>query len=248
MKRNTIIVLALVLALASVSALAYGVQGNVVNTKHNMRSGSASVTRATDAAAQTQVCVFCHTPHNAQPAPTYGASQLIPLWNHANTVAVFQPYSSATMDANPVPGQPSGVSKACLSCHDGTVAVGSLIWTYAGGAPTSVDMQGNVTAADLMTGNAAMGIDLRNDHPISFSMQSSITAGDTSLNPINTVIAATGIANGLQIDTGLLVGGSVECSSCHAVHGTPGFAGAEYQPLLKLTKTNSALCTTCHIK
>ena len=63
-----------------------------------------------------QICLVCHTPHNADVTIANA-----PLWNHESTVATYQTYTSATMDATT--GQPDASSKLCLSCHDGTVAV-----------------------------------------------------------------------------------------------------------------------------
>ncbi len=57
----------------------------------------------------TQICIFCHAPHN-----NAGGT---PLWNHAPTAATFTLYSSSTL--NSTQAQPAGVSKLCLSCHDG---------------------------------------------------------------------------------------------------------------------------------
>src|SRR5690606_21340263 len=67
---------------------------------------------------QQRICIFCHTPHNADTTVVDA-----PLWNHAVTNKTFQLYNSPTFDA--VPGQPQGASRLCLSCHDGTVAVDS---------------------------------------------------------------------------------------------------------------------------
>ena len=63
-----------------------------------------------------EICIFCHTPHNADVSVTDA-----PLWNHQVTTKFFQVYNSSTMDATV--GQPAASSKLCLSCHDGTVAV-----------------------------------------------------------------------------------------------------------------------------
>ena len=67
-----------------------------------------------------EICLPCHTPHNAK----QGADNLVPLWNHGVTATTFTLYSSPTLtlDATDL-GQPDGVSKACLSCHDGTVGL-----------------------------------------------------------------------------------------------------------------------------
>lgn len=65
-----------------------------------------------------EVCVYCHTPH--------GAGTVAPLWNRVvNTSGNYTPYGSSTIDTSV--GQPGGVSLACLSCHDGTIAVDNIV-------------------------------------------------------------------------------------------------------------------------
>ena len=87
-----------------------------------------------------------------------------------------------------------------------------------------------------MTGNAALGSDLSNDHPVAFNYQASIDGGDTELN------AATGLTGTVQLFSGL-----VECASCHDPHNyTDGTQPDE--PFLVQTNANSAICTQCHNK
>jgi hypothetical protein len=45
----------------------------------------------------------------------------------AVTQGTFTPFTSATLDA--IVGDPDGVSKLCLSCHDGVTAVDSFAGT-----------------------------------------------------------------------------------------------------------------------
>ena len=86
---------------------------SIVFTKHNLSvSGPGSLRASTEA----DICIFCHAPHN-----TTGVG---PLWNHALSAATYTPYSSSTLKATV--GQPTGASKLCLSCHDGTVALGMV--------------------------------------------------------------------------------------------------------------------------
>jgi predicted CXXCH cytochrome family protein len=139
------------------------------------------------------------------------------------TVATYTLYSSGTFDATDQT-QPDGVSKLCLSCHDGTVAL---------------DNFGGVTGGtNFATGAANVGTDLANDHPVSFSYQSSIDNGDNELFPTT---SSTSIGGTIASD--LLSGGNVECSSCHDVHNAYGNDG-----LLKIDNAGSALCLTCHDK
>ncbi len=168
----------------------------------------------------TEICIVCHTPHNANTTVLNA-----PLWNHAlSTVATYAMYSSATM--NSVAGQPDGSSKLCLSCHDGTVALENF---------------GGVTSGtNVMTGGALMGTDLSNDHPISITYDAALAAADGGLyNPTNTQSGLGG-----TISATMLIGNKMQCSSCHDVHNSAGTANG----LLLKANTASALCLTCHDK
>jgi hypothetical protein len=86
----------------------------IAGTKHNL---SATGPGPIKAATQTQICVFCHTPH--------GANLLNPpLWNREFSSANYVPYTSPSIQSTV--GQPTSYSKLCLSCHDGTIAIGSV--------------------------------------------------------------------------------------------------------------------------
>ncbi|MBD3856589.1 MAG: hypothetical protein IFK92_08720, partial [Acidobacteria bacterium] len=82
-----------------VPAVASG-QQSVVDTKHNL---SVSGPGAIRAASETQVCIFCHTPHNS--------TTQAPLWNRTDPGGPYQMYWSPTMNAYPSAGsapQPNG--------------------------------------------------------------------------------------------------------------------------------------------
>jgi predicted CXXCH cytochrome family protein len=201
----------LLIAAVSVTALvmlASKSPAGVVGSAHDLRTfvGGSS---------NDEVCVFCHTPHNA-------LSQLVPLWNHAtSTVSNYTLYSSSTLDATL--GQPAGVSKACLSCHDGTVAVDS----YAGATGTHTLQSGNP---------ALLGTDLSNDHPISLTYNSALATADKGLV---TPVSASFVDGASEVP---LYSGQLECGSCHNPHDNT------YTPFLRKSNAASALCTTCHIK
>src|SRR5580704_4508367 len=63
-------------------------------------------------------CTFCHAPHS-------GLGGTSPLWNQTYSKATYTPYNSTTYveqgNTQPILGVTSSL---CLSCHDGTVAVG----------------------------------------------------------------------------------------------------------------------------
>ncbi|MCF6283924.1 MAG: cytochrome c3 family protein [Candidatus Hydrogenedentes bacterium] len=139
-----------------------------------------------------EMCVVCHTPHNADNTVANA-----PLWNHDVTTATYTPYTSLTLDATV--GQPAGTTKLCLSCHDGTIAVDSF---------------GGATGTNFLTGGKNLSIDLSDDHPISFTYDATLASADAGL------FDPTSVNSGLggTIDADMLFGGKVECSSCHDVH------------------------------
>src|SRR4029079_19336304 len=100
---------------------------------------------------------FCHTPH--------GASGDAPLWNRFSSAATYIPCSSST--ARATIGQPTGSSKLCLSCHDGTVALGMV-----NSRSTPIQMQNNITTIPI--GPANLGTDLSDDHPVSFTYDNAL--------------------------------------------------------------------------
>ncbi len=167
-----------------------------------------------------EICIVCHTPHNADITVPDA-----PLWNHEVTTSNFTLYDSPSFDGAATIGQPSGASKLCLSCHDGTVAM---------------DNFGGITnGGDFMTGNELVGTDLSNDHPISFTYDAALATSDGGLYDPTT----TNSGVGGTIDQDFLLAGQLQCSSCHDVHNGAGLAN-----LLRVTNAGSALCLTCHNK
>lgn len=156
---------------------------DIASTRHNLSSAAGATTiwgtarnvQATGVVGQgtDQLCVFCHTPHGA----TIGLEA--PLWNRSETGQFYAVYDSLTTDA--IITQPAGTSKLCLSCHDGTVAVGTVN-TIAGQADiTMVTNAGFIDATGLLETTPAtsgfsryIGTDLSNDHPISFDYSSAM--------------------------------------------------------------------------
>lgn len=191
--------------------------GTIVGSNHDL---------STKGYGSTQICIFCHTPHNA--VTITGA----PLWNHASSTATYTVYASPTLNATV--GQPGTSSKLCLSCHDGTVAVDSF---------------GGATGTRIIAAGANFGTVLSNDHPIGFSYDVALTTADGSLaNPTTkTVTIGTAPSKTGTIAQTMLIGGVMECASCHDVHNTFTAAGAG---LLKISQTApaSGLCLACHIK
>ena len=165
-----------------------------------------------------RICIVCHAPHNNLDV-TDG-----PLWNHEITTATYTLYTSPTLTATDLE-QPGGVSKLCLSCHDGTVAVDA----FSGDA-----------GSHTIGGSRNFGTDMSNDHPVSFTYDSSLATEDGGL--YDPASAPSGVAGG-TIDEDMLFAGRMECASCHDVHNKYG-----EESLLKVYNGGSALCLTCHAK
>ncbi len=194
---------------------------DVVNTLHNLSSTEPTnppIARTFKSATVSQVCVFCHTPHNATPDA--------PLWNRTMSGQSYTPYDSTTLQANPRPDQPTGKSRLCLSCHDGTVALGALV-----NPPNDAT---NDMAGTLLTGRGELGTDLKDDHPISFVYDTTLANADGELlDP--SVCCNPSIPGHLPLD-----GAELQCTSCHDAHEK------DLAPFLRRAVLNGELCTGCH--
>ena len=124
---------------------AEGAQTEIARTVHNLTPGGPGQLKET---RPTGLCVYCHTPHNADPT--------IALWNRSMPAVTYQLYTSSTLQATP--NQPTGSSRLCLSCHDGILALGNL----------RVPPPGEELKLGPMSGKRVLGTDLSDDHPISF--------------------------------------------------------------------------------
>ena len=219
------------LAIVGLFAVPVHAAGTVVGSKHDLRLAGGGTPTAT---GQIEVCVSCHTPHQAATANSQD-----PLWNHTGTAlaVAYGVYSSATLNALPleIGGVPMGgqsVSALCMSCHDGTVSVISMYNPPNVATPTVTAIGGRILASGLLDPASAanVGTDLTNDHPINF-VYSAAQLLDPGLK-----------APGLLLATTPLFGGTVQCASCHDVHDPTNV------PFLTMSNLASALCTNCHIK
>ena len=97
----------------------------IVGSAHDFYSNTnywigGSPTWISGSATRTNVCGECHTIHHA-PDPTKG-----PLWIHTASSQTYLTYDQAgspTFDQLGLTVTLGSSSKACLSCHDGTVAI-----------------------------------------------------------------------------------------------------------------------------
>jgi predicted CXXCH cytochrome family protein len=212
------IVIAIVLAAGGVAGIIHAqtnAKSSIINSKHDFRTTSSAQIRS---ATGQDACVFCHTPHNAAPG-SY-------LWNHKLSTRDFPVYSSSTLQSTVTPIQPQDVSKLCLSCHDGTIALGDTV-----NDGSIAFAQGNGYALpSTSASNLAGDQTFANDHPFGFVPRlSTETINPSGLDPV-------------RLDKS----GKLQCNSCHDPHKE------DADPITRkfLVKSNqaSAVCLTCHQK
>jgi hypothetical protein len=230
---------------------AYGIAqaapiADVRNTRHNFSAvvdpspAYVDPDRRAVAASESQICAFCHTPHDATMA------HAAPIWNRQLSQATYIPYSSTSLDATDL-GQPTGKSKLCLSCHDGTIALGAVNvlnreeFNRSGKTvPFSFPEGGSSPAGTIPEGlgketgfTRNLGTDLTNTHPISFTYDSAQAARDGELYDPGAVpqLAERSPHSGgdpqIPLPRGTFlplerdengVGPKLECISCHDPH------------------------------
>lgn len=164
------------------------------------------------------VCTYCHAPHHTAPIN-------VGLWNHQLSSSQYQFYTSSTYkEGTPVLASNSP-SRLCLSCHDGTVALGS---TYNSNAPLptkrSLSSAGNV------------GTDLRTDHPFAFGTW----VRDNSL--LDVLFSTTPRATANSAVT--LPNGEIECTTCHEPHIQN--IDSKRAEFLVVNNANGTMCQACH--
>lgn len=183
---------------------AQGQSAPVIGTKHDL---------SVPGAVSSQPCIFCHTPHNS-----YVVEK--PIWNHQLSIQTYTLYTSTTTTA--VMQQPNQPSKQCLSCHDGTVALGQT------------KAQGLLNTTRTLGAGKNLGVDLSNDHPISFT-----PVNDGQLAPSLFLVPPATKDPAVK-----LVAGTVECTSCHNPH-IPN-KDTVVPSFLVRSNSSSAICLACH--
>jgi predicted CXXCH cytochrome family protein len=160
-------------------------QTQVTLTKHNLTATGPGPVRTADS---TGLCVYCHTPHRANPTRA--------LWNRALPGVTYQLYTSSTLKATP--SQPSGSSRLCLSCHDGVLALGDM----------RVPPTGTNTVLGALTGSTVLGTNLSADHPVSFLYDSALALSRGEMADPQT------LPSGVRLDDAR----QIQCTSCHDPH------------------------------
>lgn len=244
--------------------LAHGVaMAGIATTKHNLSSGGTNV--FTPGSGSSEICAFCHTPHGAD------TSAVVPLWNRKlNAPANYTTYAAlgtTTLDGATAPV--GSVSLACLSCHDGTQAMNTVInapgsggynpaggtWagTWVGPALTSnLATVGPATVGTLNYATASIvniGLDLRNDHPVGIQY-----AGGGYLSSANLALTDQP-AIGTKVDADFVTPQVTGNGSTATFWVDTGAAGRQKTDLILYTRTEATVgnvaqpfveCASCH--
>jgi predicted CXXCH cytochrome family protein len=184
--------------------------GDILGSHDLSMSGTSHIQGSMSAA-----CLYCHVPHSGQGKAA--------LWGQSYSSQIYSTYVSGTAQNTTVQPTLGDSSSMCLSCHDGTVAVGQVTpygpYIMHGTFPNT------------------MGSQLQGSHPFSLqlplkdaaSLVSSLTANGKTNDPTNSVN---------------LIKGNIECTSCHNPHiqsvdkASPNF--------LVRDNAKGAICLACH--
>lgn len=236
----------------------------IVSSKHDLSiaTGIGNLYGQTD--TLDRICIYCHAPHHTLQQGDAAGIKYLPLWNHGVTTQFYNTYESnfgdgptdafgpgSTLDPNDPNnqfanrhllnaeiGEPGSVSRLCLSCHDGTVAVNEY-----GFDPQRSNSQGAGSSMIADQFKIGGGGNLVNHHPIGFSYLDVAALDDEIADP-DDIIGGLG---GTEIQTirSLLYGGEMmECVTCHDVHNSKNSG----ETFLWVSDRESKFCLTCHKK
>jgi cytochrome c553 len=253
MRTNVLLFLVLVLLLTAGAAWA-GPGAGMLNTNHDFTQG--------EFAAPVGLCTFCHTPHKA-------TTQRL-LWNHELPNQVYTwGDTTQTIGGTQLPNigtSWTGPTRYCLSCHDGSVAFGSVYWfdkaQHLGAAkiPVANDAEDNMTHhPNKLIG---FGGNLAGNHPVavpypyqqakntynSTTTGNEVILGEFVADPSTSKIRLFNNTGGNQVVAGAAAGTTgIECSSCHDPHNGSTVED-KYFLRGKLTGSAGYICLKCHIK
>jgi hypothetical protein len=217
--------LAISLCLAAASISSDAAQSNVTSTVHNLSvSGPGEIRSMTE----TEVCKFCHIPHSPSGPEA--------LWSRPMSEAVYVMPEARSGSANRALAlQPDGSSRLCLSCHDGTIALGEFA-----GASNPAPMTGTQRLTPGRKG--FLGTDLSGGHPISFV----VPDGDADLENSGRDMGLKSLVSiTADQDVRLDKSGKMQCTTCHDPHSDRYYV-TDRVPRFWVKPSVEEVCLTCH--
>jgi predicted CXXCH cytochrome family protein len=230
----------------------------ILDTKHNLTSSGGS-TKTTDATAT--LCGLCHLPHGGS-----AAVATLPLWARATSSAAYTVYGGGSTLAGTSIAQPGTYSKTCLSCHDGTIGLATVVKNGVSRVyPMTTTLPGGLTAGgafqatniDPTTGYSPhIGTDLQNDHPVGFEFPVAGYGAGGGVPGISLLVQNSGVIGQaelvgdstgssypvFQYASGAIQLNVFECPTCHDPHReNTGTTQTKF-----LRAPNASLCQDCH--
>ncbi len=228
----------------------------ITGTAHDF--SNKTVTGGNGETFTTGSCTFCHTPHRA-------LSTLL-LWNHTLSTATYSwdvPKTTAGTTFPTFKGDTyKGSTAKCLSCHDGSVAIGDVAWFGEGKPAAPLDTTTH-KFPDVFNIGATGGIlgSMTGNHPVAMpypyqnakNTYNGVTTGDGAtltewqVAPLTPVRAYNDDGSGNITAGPVTAKTGIECSSCHDPHNK-----ASVDDLFLLGKIGgndtTYICLKCHIK
>lgn len=214
-----------VLLMLAICGPAQAQHDSVVDTPHNLSASGPGAIRST---TERQVCKFCHVPHNAV-SPD-------PMWGHSLSDAQYAvPEITVDTQSRGLAPQPDGSSRLCLSCHDGTVALGDI-------AGRQMPIQMSNPGALGKSRGSNLGTDLSGNHPISFKVKDvhdrrSDDASDFRYRSMQEIAGDREIKLDSQ--------GKMQCTTCHDPHSDRHYRKGNV-PRFWVKPTVDEVCLHCH--
>lgn len=189
------------------------VSGDVLGSHNLSLSGTSPIKGRLDP------CSYCHVPHSGIQNSNSA------LWSQTLSTQTYATYSSTTLHNTGLQPALGADSSLCLSCHDGTVAVGQ---TQPSGA---IQMTGSMYPADVF------GTNLQGSHPFSMKLPlvdapdlvPTLATSHTTADPLKAV---------------KLINSDVECTSCHTPHAQA--IDMVSKNFLVRDGSSGQLCLACH--
>jgi hypothetical protein len=248
MKTKVLLLFVLTFLLAAGVAWA---QGGLKGTDHDFVTGEFP--------ADVGLCTYCHTPHKA-------TTQRL-IWNH---VLPNQSYTwgetTQTMGGTQLPTIDTswtGPTRYCLSCHDGSVAFGSIYWFDKKKYEITPFPGGEGKMTEHPNQLIGFGGNLSGNHPVAVpypyqqaknsyngvTTGNEVIVGEFVADPGANKIRLFNNPSGSQVVAGAVAGKTgIECSSCHDPHNG---STVEDKYFLRGKLKGSELpyiCLKCHAK
>jgi hypothetical protein len=197
--------------------------GGISNSRHNLTQSTSSSLNPgnTDPLSVSktmgqyrnnynEVCVYCHTPHGANTTID------LPIWNRTrltNTYTTYDTLGTSTLTSDIT--QPGVNSLACLSCHDGTLPVDSII-NMPGSGGYDPNQQNSASAGFLNQWQNSVGQDATSH----MSMDGELVVVPLPGGEIHVYPGSNNVL-------GPIDGGS--CLSCHAPNTQAGAGATDFR-------------------